>query len=413
MEYYYFFYIMCFIGSATPLNIMATKSASMRHIRSLKRCIGSALVSIGVFSSTLSIMPLSSQATVKSGLEEETVRIFETATPSVAFISTYQQQMNILSMEATEIPRGTGSGFVWDSDGHIVTNYHVIQDSAGAKVSLLGKDGKPVVYTAKVRGFDPDKDVAVLCIDDEEAKGLLKNRGISLGTSKDLKVGQYSLAIGNPFGLDHTLTTGVISGLGRVVRSPTNRPISNVIQTDAAINPGNSGGPLLDSSGKLIGMNTAIYTMSGTSAGIGFAIPVDTLKYEVNTLIRDGEIKRPAIGISYLETGRAKAFGIDKGVLILSVPESSNAAKAGVRGTERNDDGSIAVGDIIVGIDDAIIDDESDLFKALESHSVGEEVKLRVVRREKIEGRGYFPSTIELPLELSLQQSPAQKFKSF
>ncbi|CAM9312057.1 unnamed protein product, partial [Discosporangium mesarthrocarpum] len=180
-------------------------------------------------------------------------------------------------------------------------------------------------------GYDPDKDLAVLKI--EAPKEALKP--IALGTSSKLRVGQLTLAIGNPFGLDHTLTTGVVSGLGREVRSPSGRPISNVIQTDAAINPGNSGGPLLDSSGKIIGMNTAIYSPSGGSAGIGFAIPVDTLKSIVESIITKGRVIRPMIGITYLESARASTVGIDKGVLVLDVPVGSPPAKAGLQPTTR------------------------------------------------------------------------------
>ena len=188
-----------------------------------------------------------------------------------------------------------------------------------------------------------------------------------------------TLAIGNPFGLDHTLTTGIISGLGREVRSPNNRPISNVIQTDAAINPGNSGGPLLDSSGSLIGMNTAIYTMSGSSAGIGFAIPVDTLRYEVTSIIRDGRIIRPSIGFTYLESARARMLGIRNGVLVLNVPEKSPASKIGLKGTTRSYNG-YDLGDIIVGIDDDKVSSETDIFKILEKHKVGDSIVLKVIR---------------------------------
>ena len=343
--------------------------------------------------------------------ESQVVNIFEKTTPSVAFISTFQETLNIMNMQATEVPQGTGSGFVWDKEGHVVTNYHVIRNSAGAKVTIIDNDGKPQVFEAKIRGVDPDKDIAVICIDDPNAKKLLKP--IAIGTSDKIKVGQQTLAIGNPFGLDHSLSTGVVSGLGRVVTSPNNRPISNVIQTDAAINPGNSGGPLLDSSGKLIGMNTAIFTLSGASAGIGFAIPIDTIKYEVDTIIRDGEIVRPAIGISYLDSTRAKALGIDKGVLVIEVPKGSEAEKSGLKGTSRYADGNIEVGDIIVGMSSGSnsdgeiqsIDTEKDLFSNLDSHAVGDVVKLSIIRREKVDGSGFFPSKKELRLVLANRSS--------
>lgn len=205
-------------------------------------------------------------------------------------------------------------------------------------------------------------------------------RPIAVGTSKGLKVGQEALAIGNPFGLDHTLTAGIISGTGREVRSPSGRPISNVIQTDASINPGNSGGPLLDSAGKLIGMNTAIYSPSGASAGIGFAIPVDTVKFIVETLIRDGKVVRPVLGITLLESKQARALGISSGVLVLEVPEGGPAAKAGLKGTHRSESGLVEVGDIIGKINDKAVDTEADLFRALEECKPGDAVKLSVFR---------------------------------
>ncbi|CAM9729862.1 unnamed protein product, partial [Phaeothamnion confervicola] len=229
--------------------------------------------------------------------EEENayINIFQTSTPGVVQISTFIAQRDAFSMNVLEVPSGTGSGFVWDSDGHIVTNFHVIRQAQSAQIRVTQGDGTQVTYQSRVRGFDPDKDVAVLEID-----GLPKERlqPLPLGTSAEVRVGQLALAIGNPFGLDHTLTTGVVSGLGREVRAPSGRPISNVIQTDAAINPGNSGGPLLDSSGRVIGMNTAIYSPSGASAGIGFAIPIDTLKSIVGQIIATGRVRRPLIGIT-------------------------------------------------------------------------------------------------------------------
>ena len=259
--------------------------------------------------------------------EKSRIEIFEKVAPSVVFIDTFTERKDVFTTNIMEVPLGTGSGFVWDKEGHIVTNFHVVRDAKFAQVAILTKAGstgaKPVtklanaqqttpqnpfeappveevlpytsmrpssessrsVYKAKVVGVDPSKDIAVLKVDAPQSE----LSPINVGTSTGLKVGQYSLAIGNPFGLDHTLTAGVISGIGREVRSPIGRPITNVIQTDAAINPGNSGGPLLDSNGKLIGMNTAIYSPSGASSGIGFAIPIDTVKFIVETLIRDGQ----------------------------------------------------------------------------------------------------------------------------
>ena len=233
---------------------------------------------------------------------------------------------------------------------------------------------------------------------------------ISIGTSSDLQIGQTVLVIGNPFSLSQTLTTGVVSGLGREVRSPTGRPISNVIQTDASINPGNSGGPLLDSSGKLIGMNTAIYSPSGASAGIGFAIPIDAIKYVVETLIRDGQIVRPIIGISYLESRQARSLGINSGVLVLNVPEGSAAEKAGLKGTRRTESGLIEIGDIIVKVDGMAIERESDLFLALEDRKPGDKVKLTINRLAAVADE-LTVKTLVLEVELQSSSSIEKKMK--
>ncbi|CAM9352778.1 unnamed protein product, partial [Laminaria digitata] len=211
------------------------------------------------------------------------------------------------------------------------------------------------------------------------------------------QVGQLALAIGNPFGLDHSLTMGVVSGLGREVKSPSGRPISNVIQTDAAINPGNSGGPLLDSVGRIIGMNTAIYSPSGGSAGIGFAIPIDTLKTVVATIIQKGRVSRPIIGITFLESARANTVGIQKGVLVLDVAENTSAASSGLRPTTRTQQ----LGDIIVAIDNQDINTEADLFKILESHKPGDVISI-TAQRITPEGT----ETLGLEIELAEAQQP-------
>ncbi|KOO21132.1 protease precursor [Chrysochromulina tobinii] len=309
--------------------------------------------------------------------QEQTVAdLFSRARPSVVFITTFVQKTDRMSMSATEVSAGTGSGFVWDDAGHIVTNYHVIRSAEAAKVVLTDENGLQKRFDARLVGYNPDKDVAVLKID----AGLSRPPPISLGSSSSLRVGQTTLAIGNPFGLDHTLTMGVVSGLGREVQSPSGRPITNVIQTDAAINPGNSGGALLDSSGRLIGMNTAIYSPSGASAGIGFAIPVDTLKYQVNTIIKDGKVTRPAIGISYMSYGQARALGVDRGVLVLDVPEQSSADKAGLRGSYRSRSGEIVIGDVITAVNSDVVDDDIELFRAIDKFKPGDRVTLTVSR---------------------------------
>ena len=307
--------------------------------------------------------------------EKGVIDLFERTTKSVAYVTTYTESRSGFSLNPMETPAGTGSGIVWDKEGRIVTNFHVIRAASGAKITLANKK----TYDAELVGSSADDDVAVLKI----AAPKDELEPIDLGSSDNLKVGQSTYAIGNPFGLDHTLTTGVLSGLGREMKSPTGRTISNVIQTEASINPGNSGGPLIDAKGRLIGMNTAIYSPSGASAGVGFAIPVNTLEVIANALIQNGRIIRPVIGISYLESSQAKALGIESGVLVLDVPEESNAAKAGLKGTSRMTFGSIELGDIIIGMDEMDIKNEGDLFKALDQHKVGDTIKLKVLRQEE------------------------------
>lgn len=298
------------------------------------------------------------------------ISLFEKATKSVAYVTTYTESRSAFSLNPMETPAGTGSGIVWDKEGRIVTNFHVIRAASGAKITLANKK----TYDAELVGTSADDDVAVLKI--KAPRDELEP--IDIGGSSNLRVGQSTYAIGNPFGLDHTLTTGVLSGLGREMKSPTGRTISNVIQTDASINPGNSGGPLIDARGRLIGMNTAIYSPSGASAGVGFAIPVDTLKVIAQGLIENGRIVRPVIGISYMESGQARALGIETGVLVIDVPDGSAAQKAGLRPTLRTSFGSVELGDIIIGIDDENIANEGDLFKALDKHKVGDSVQIKV-----------------------------------
>lgn len=304
------------------------------------------------------------------GPEEAVIDLFERATQSVAFVTTYSSSGGAFSLNSMEVPAGTGSGIVWDREGRVLTNFHVIRGTSGAKITLANKKE----YDASLVGYDADKDIAVLQIS-APPEDLFP---ADIGKSSSLRVGQSTFAIGNPFGLDHTLTTGVLSGLGREMKSPTGRTISNVIQTEAAINPGNSGGPLLDSSGRLIGMNTSIYSPSGASAGVGFAIPVDTMKVIADALIKNGRIVRPIIGISYLESSQARALGIDNGVLVLDVPSGSPAESAGLKGTVRTRTGSFQLGDVIVQLDKMDITNEADLFKALDDHLVGDVVKLEL-----------------------------------
>lgn len=306
--------------------------------------------------------------------EKSTIAIFKQASPSVVNITTIGIERDMFTLNQYQIPQGTGSGFIWDTVGNVITNFHVIQNADAAQVTLADQS----TYKARVVGVAPDKDLAVLRIDAPAAK----LQAIPLGTSRDLQVGQSVFAIGNPFGLDQTLTTGVISALNREIESVTRRPIQGVIQSDAAINPGNSGGPLLDSAGRLIGVNTAIYSPSGASAGIGFAIPADTVNRVVTELIRSGKVTRPGLGVQVADEQIAQRLGVS-GVLIVDVARGSAAAKAGIQPTRRDSTGRVRLGDIITAIDGKKIETPNDLFLALEKYKVGETVNVAVLRNDK------------------------------
>jgi S1-C subfamily serine protease len=306
--------------------------------------------------------------------EKNTVQVFEDVAPSVVFITSTARQMNWFSMEATEVPQGSGSGFIWDDQGAIVTNYHVI--ASGGNLSVTLSDGTS--FPAEVVGAEPNKDIAVLRIKAPREK----LKAVSIGLSDQLIVGQKVLAIGNPFGLDQTLTVGIVSALGRQIRSPSQRTITDVIQTDAAINPGNSGGPLLDSQGRVIGVNTAIVSPSGAYAGIGFAVPVNTVRSIVPQLIKHGKIVRPGLGVSIIADNVAQRLDIE-GVIIGEVSEGSEAERAGLRGIRRNSNGELELGDVITGIDDNDVDNFDDLGAALEKYKVGDTVTVKYLREGK------------------------------
>lgn len=314
--------------------------------------------------------------------ERATIKLFEEARLSVVFITTSNVRRDFFSRNIMEQPRGTGSGFVWNQEGHIVTNFHVIEGADKFDVTLANGER----FSAEYIGSAPGKDLAVLKID--APKELL--RPIPVGKSYDLLVGQFVYAIGNPFGLDQSLTTGVISALGREIESASGIPIRDVIQTDAAINPGNSGGPLLDSGGRLIGVNTAIYSPSGASAGIGFSIPVDVVSWVVPELIVHGRLMRPTLGVELVPPQTTARIGL-KGALIMHVLERSAAERAGLRPTRRDNSGDIILGDLIVGLNEDAIESTSDLILALEKYKPGDEIKLRVRR-----------DGAETPIELSL-----------
>ena len=307
--------------------------------------------------------------------ELETIKIFEDAAPSVAFITTTSLRRDFFTRNVMEIPKGTGSGFVWDNNGNIVTNFHVIQGADKAQVTLADQTS----YEAELVGVAPEKDLAVLRID----APIEKLSPISVGKSDNLLVGQSVYAIGNPFGLDQTLTTGIISALGREINSVANIPIRDVIQTDAAINPGNSGGPLLNSSGELIGVNTAIYSPSGASAGVGFSIPVKVVKWVVPELIEFGEVRRAQLGIELASERIMRQLRLE-GVLVIHVVKNGAADKAGIRPTLRDRTGQILLGDIITGLNEAKIRSETDLFLELEKYQPGDIVTVKFTRDDEL-----------------------------
>lgn len=311
---------------------------------------------------------------ITSSDEDNNVEIFKRASPSTVFITNRQLTRDLFTMNVFEIPRGTGTGIIWSSDGIIVTNAHVIE---GANRIIVGLSDQST-WEAKLVGLARGKDIAVLKI--EAPASRLKP--MPVGDSSKLEVGRKVLAIGNPFGLDYTLTTGIISALGREIISPNGRKIRNVIQTDAAINPGNSGGPLLDSTGRLIGINTAIIGPGGGSAGIGFAVPVNTVRKVVPQLLRHGRMIRPVMGLDATEDRIAQNLGIS-GVIVMSVDSGKGAAKAGMMGLTRAPDGRIMIGDVIVGVNDREINNSDDLLNAMEQHKPGDVVKVKTLRRGK------------------------------
>jgi len=303
--------------------------------------------------------------------EKSTIELFRNTSPSVVFITSITLRRNLFSLNVYEIPQGTGSGFIWDTEGHIVTNYHVISDANRIEVTLADQS----TWKGVLVGASPDRDIAVLKISAPPSA----LRPITIGDSDTLQVGQKVFAIGNPFGLDQTLTTGIVSALGREISSGTGRTIHGVIQTDAAINPGNSGGPLLDSAGRLIGVNTAIYSPSGGSAGVGFAVPVSEVNRIVPQIIRQGKINKPGLGVTLANENMTSQLDVD-GVPIITVLPGSPAEAAGLRGTVRGPEG-IILGDIITAVNDQKVKTYNDLRDELEKYDVGSTVTLTINRQ--------------------------------
>lgn len=313
--------------------------------------------------------------TPSSGLlpeERATVNLFRETQPSVVYITTVRE-VSYFGRRFDRVQDGTGSGFLWDDRGHIVTNFHVIRNADTYQVTLHDQ----TTWPASLVGVDPDMDLAVLRIEAPSEK----LRPIPVGSSNDLQVGQSVLAIGNPFGLDYTLTTGVISALDREVQSIGGRELEGVIQTDAAINPGNSGGPLLDSSGRLIGVNTQIVSSGGAWAGIGFAIPVDTVNWVVPELIAHGRVNRPQLGVTLVEGSRVRPR-VD-GVVVLEVTRNSGADRAGLRGVRQTRRGSVVLGDVITAIEGQPVRSVPDIRAVLERQQPGDSVTVSLLRGEE------------------------------
>jgi len=369
--------------------------------------------------------------------ERTTVELFKRSVPSVVHVATLKASVQPFSLEVAQVPAGAGSGFVWDADGHVVTNYHVVRSGKevvgrpefGARAQVVDVEQRVVVtlsdgsrWDAPVVGAYPEADLAVLRIGAPVAQGVLPShtpggrqgfassveqrrgervpagsvlglRPIAVGHSDDLLVGQSVLAIGNPFGLDFTLTQGVVSAVGRGIQSVAGTPIRGVIQTDAAVNPGNSGGPLLDSQGQLIGVNTAILSPSGASAGVGFAVPVDTVKRVVSQLIRHGSYRPPALGVlpaprelqgRLVASRQLPADPAAAGVLVLDVVPDGGAVRGGIRGTRTDGQtGALLLGDIITHVASSPVGDSDETLRALvESQSPGDTVNVTVLRWE-------------------------------
>jgi S1-C subfamily serine protease len=346
---------------------------SNREIEMNKRWMPQALVAAAL----LLAVSLCLQAQQAQLIEDErnTIDIVKKTRNSVVFITNIQLVRDFFFGDEEKMPRGSGSGFVWDEKGHLVTNFHVIEDGVEFLVTLPNQEQRQ----AKLVGKDESKDIAVLKLDGN-VTALFP---VTPGSSRDLEVGQKAVAIGNPFGFDYTVTKGIISALGRKILGAGNVTIRDMIQTDASINPGNSGGPLLDSSGRLIGMNTVIYSPSGASSGVGFAVPVDIIKKIVPELIKNGRITRPGLGLSLLSDTYARRSRIE-GIIVEEVQAGSPASAAGLRGLSRDRSGRWFINDIITAIDKVPVKSYDDLFTALENYKIGDTVTLSVERDEKV-----------------------------
>ena len=306
--------------------------------------------------------------------EQNNIEVYRTLSSGVVFIHSTSYARDFLGF--VEPQEGSGSGSIIDEQGDILTNYHVIEGAQKLSVSLGGQKD----YAARVIGGDPDTDLAVIRLIEKPTGPLTV---VPLGDSDKLAVGQKVLAIGNPFGLNRTLTTGVISGLQRPIRARNNRLIEGAIQTDASINPGNSGGPLLDSHGRMIGINSQILSPSGASSGVGFAVPINIAKRVVPQLLQGGQVRRPKLGISTRDVEAIRNqidLPVSDGVLILQVARGGGAANAGLRGLQQTENGDVEIGDIILGINGEKVRNQDELFRVTEKHQVGETVQVLILR---------------------------------
>jgi S1-C subfamily serine protease len=324
----------------------------------------------------LSLFCLSSFADDLLAVETKTIDIYRKSVPSTVNVSNIKLARNLFYGDV-EVPQGAGSGFVWDEEGHIITNYHVVQGGNSFVVTFFND---PKQYRAKIIGTAPEKDIAVLKLE-KKPDNLIP---IRVGSSKNLVVGQSSFAIGSPFGLDYTLTTGVISALGRKIDGIGGVKINDMIQTDAAINMGNSGGPLLDSSSNLIGMNTVIFSTSGSSAGLGFAVPSDTIKMIVPQLIEHGKVIRPGLGIGIVpDSMKRRLSATGKGLIISYIDEKGSAAKAGLKGMTQDQYGRMFLGDIILSVDGKEVNSLDDIYQVLDKKKIGDVVDVKYLRDGK------------------------------
>lgn len=341
----------------------------------MKKLIAMAILTLGLHCAHINAQ------TVQNLLPEEhnSIQLFEKVSPLVVNVHRLQTVIT-QTHQLFDIQSGMASGFIWNKDGYVVTNYHVVQQ--GNKFVVTLEKGRTV--PAKIIGTFPRKDIAVLKIDDAETLKNLHSNGyehFSVADSSKLKVGQKTFAIGNPFGLDRTLTSGIVSAVGREIPGIAGK-IHDMIQTDASVNPGNSGGPLLDSNGQLIGMNTMIFSTSGNSAGIGFAVPANDISRIVEALIKDGKIKQAAIGVQVFSDIIADSLGV-KGVIISTVVPNSAAKKVGLKGTYRDDEGNIHLGDIITEINNKPVKNYDDLNNVMEKVKAGDTVTIKYIRDKK------------------------------